>query len=441
MKRRPIFLMTVIFLQLTAASASAFNADLTADGDVDGADLAVFAADFNADELASFVVFFGAAGYFPGDQFQAWEGGPAYYQRWPAGPFTDFHVFPIAVWLQTPANANAYKAIGINHFIGLWQGPNESQLSSLKAAAMPVFCDQNAVGLNSVNNSIIKAWTHQDEPDNAQWNSGGWYDPPILPSVVVARYQAMQAADATRPVFLNLGQGVAWDMWYGRGTRTNHPEDYPLYALGADILSYDIYPVNSTHTDVKEKLWLVAYGVDRLRTWSNYGKPVWVWIETTKISAGSNRRPTPAEVKAEVWMAIVHGARGIGYFCHKWDPFVEAGLLSDPEMRAGVSAVNAQISTLAPILNTPSVAGAALVTTSNPAVPVDVMIKRASGCTYLFAVAMGPENIVATFTLNGFTGFQAVEVISESRQISATNGVFQDGFTGYGVHIYKLPNS
>ena len=23
---------------------------------------------------------------------------------------------------------------------------------------------------------------------------------------------------------LNLGQGVAWDGWYGRGTRTNHPE-------------------------------------------------------------------------------------------------------------------------------------------------------------------------------------------------------------------------
>ena len=31
--------------------------------------------------------------------------------------------FPIAVWLQAPANAERYRAIGINTYVGLWRGP------------------------------------------------------------------------------------------------------------------------------------------------------------------------------------------------------------------------------------------------------------------------------------------------------------------------------
>ena len=64
------------------------------------------------------------------------------------------------------------------------------------------------------------------------------------PQVIIDGYKAMVAADATRPVYLNLGQGVAADTWYGRGNRTNHPEDYPLDSQGADILSFDTYPMN-----------------------------------------------------------------------------------------------------------------------------------------------------------------------------------------------------
>jgi hypothetical protein len=256
-----------------------------------------------------------------------------------------------------------------------------------------------------------------DEPDNAQSNGSSGYDPPILPSVIISRYQAMQAADVTRPIYLNLGQGVAWDGWYGRGTHTNQPADYTEYAKGADILFCDIYPVNSTNADTKEKIWLVAFGMDRLRQWSNYEKPVWNWIETTKISASTNRLPTPIEVKAEVWMSIIHGARGIGYFCHQWDPFIEAGLLSNTEMKNAVAAINAQITSLAPVLNTQSVANGVITTSSNTAIPIDTMVKRSGGFTYVFAVSMRPGNTTGIFVLREFTGNSIVEVIGESRQL------------------------
>jgi hypothetical protein len=291
---------------------------------------------------------------------------------------------------------------------------------------------------------------HQDEPDNAQ---NGTQDP-VPTDTIISGYRTMRAADSTRPVYLNLGQGVAADTWYGRGNRTNHPEDYPLYAQGADILSFDIYPMNvfpaaadaadwakAFHDLVAQNIWFVAEGVDRLRGWAEYQKPVWVWIETTNFDGQAGFALTPELTRAEVWMAIIHGARGIGYFCHVFSPaFIEAGLLADPAMTAGVRAVNDQITALAPVLNTQSVANGVATTSGNSAVFVDTMLKRSAGSTYVFAVGMRPGTTTATFTLRGFTGRSNVEVVGENRSLSATDGVFTDTFTSHAVHIYRTPN-
>jgi len=174
--------------------------------------------------------------------------------------------FPIAVWLQDPKNAQKFKDAGINLFVALWQGPTEKQLEALQAAAMPVICAQNEMGLRHKDDKIIVAWMHGDEPDNAQELPGKkGYGPPILPQQIVDDYKKLKAADPTRPVMLNLGQGVAWDNWHGRGVRTNKPEDYPEYVKGGDIVSFDIYPAVHEHKEVAGNLWFVAQGVERLR--------------------------------------------------------------------------------------------------------------------------------------------------------------------------------
>jgi hypothetical protein len=83
---------------------------------------------------------------------------------------------------------------------------------------------------------------HGDEPDNAQSRGKGkGYGPPILPATIIEDYRRTKKADPSRPVLLNLGQGVAWDRYQGRGTRTNHPEDYAEYIKGRDIVSFDIW--------------------------------------------------------------------------------------------------------------------------------------------------------------------------------------------------------
>src|SRR5262245_15972653 len=244
------------------------------------------------------------------------------------GFLTDPNVFPVAVWLQSPARAPDYKAVGINLYVGLWRGPTEDQLAELKRHGMRVVCSQNEVGLKHLDDPTIVAGMHGDEPDNARsLGRGKGYGPPVTPAKVVEDYERLKKADPSRPVFLNLGQGVAWDQWFGRGTRTNHLEDYPEYVKGCDIASFDIYPAAHDHRDVAGKLWLVADGVSRLRKWTDGRKPVWNCIECTHIS-NPDAKAAPAQVKAEVWMSLVRGSRGIVYFAHQFRPtFIEAGLL------------------------------------------------------------------------------------------------------------------
>ncbi len=186
------------------------------------------------------------------------------YQRWDRGVSSDPSFFPIAVWLQAPKNAPRFRDVGINLYVGLWKGPTEGQLRALKEAAMPTICAQNEIGLSSANADIIVGWMHGDEPDNAQARRDGkGYDPPILPSEIVARYERIRQRDASRPVLLNLGQGVAFDPYIGRGVRRNHPEDYPEYLKGCDIASFDIYPAVHRNEAVAGKLEFVAKGVER----------------------------------------------------------------------------------------------------------------------------------------------------------------------------------
>lgn len=364
---------------------------------------------------------------------------PSAYASWSKGPGASPDYFPIAVWLQDPRNAPRYKELGINLYVGLWKGPTEPQLAALEKAGMPVLCAQNEFALRHLDRKIIVGWLQPDEPDNAQSpTTGKGYDPPVPPEKVQAAYQQMHQADPDRPVLLNLGQGVAWDGWYGRGVRTHKPEDYPAYLPGGDIVSFDIYPAVATHPDVAGKLWLVPFGVDRLRQWSHDQKPVWTCIETTRIS-NPTLKPTPRQVQAEVWMALIHGARGLIYFAHEFKPkFIEAGLLADPEMAATVRTLNHQILRLAPVLNSPTVPNAATVTSSSPDVPLDIMVKRHGGATYVFAVAMREGQTTATFTVGGAKGTGKVEVLDEGRDITAKDGRWEDEFAGYGARIYRV---
>jgi hypothetical protein len=159
-------------------------------------------------------------------------------------------------------------------------------------------------------------------------------------------------------------------------------------------------------------------------------------IECTKISQRNPRKPTTMEVKSEVWMAIIHGANGYSYFCHSFvTPQDEAAPLHDPLMLKTITAINKQVASLAPVLNSATTTDYATVASSNKDVPVDIMTKNLGKANYIFSVGMRSGFTTVTFTVK--SGSNA-EVIGEGRTIKITDGKFSDEFAPYGVHLYKV---
>ena len=136
-------------------------------------------------------------------------------------------------------------------------------------------------------------------------------------------------------------------------------------------------------------------------------------------------------------MSLIHGSRGLIYFVHQFQPtFKEAALLDDPEMLAGVTALNRQIHALAAVLNSPTV-DAVIVTSSAQEVPIACMAKRHGGATYLFAVAMRNQSTRGSFRIKGLAKDSRLEVLSESRTVPVADGEFTDNFGPYEVHLYR----
>lgn len=350
----------------------------------------------------------------------------------------DRNSFPIAVWLQNPNNAAKFKKAGINLYVGLYRGPTAEQLELLTKAGIPVICGQNARSLSFKDNPIIVGWMHDDEPDNAQaLAEGKGWGPPILPSVIQEDYKMMREADPTRPVLLNLGQGVAWDNWIGRGVRRNKPEDYPEYVKGSDIVSFDIYPAVHDHEEVAGKLEFVARGVERLRNWAGPNRTVWNCIEAARIS-NERTKPTAEQIRSEVWMSILHGSRGIIYFVHQFKPnFIEASLLEDPELLAGVTKINAQVQSLAAVIHSPE-SNWKVTVSGQPGLKVATMAREHLGTNYIFAVAMENRPSKVVLKTSELSRVGSVEVIDESRSVTVTSGEFGDEFKPYEVHLYRF---
>ncbi len=395
------------------------------------------------------------------------------YAQWENGPSTDPAYFPLAVWLQFPRNARTYRDLGINLYIGKYRGPSGQELDQLKEAGISVICTQNEESLKHIDHEAIVGWMQEDEPDQCRLLADYWdnslqtiqdawgplpfadiqewrasYGPhgaPIPPRWVQEDYERIKTRDPSRPVYLNLGTGVALDQLGGRGIRSRHPEDYYDYSKACDIVSYDTYPDRAGGAR-KGKLWYVARGVKRLYEYSGGEKIVWNIIEGSRSSATGNR-PTPESLRSEAWMSIIHGSRGICYFVHLFQPqFVEAGVLGDTELMQGMRDLHREILALAPVINSPTLENAVSVRSSVPVTEPDMlsddlqaiaaMAKSYNDDIYIFSIRMEGTPAQGEFRVN--TNGSRVEVLGEGRTIPISNGRFTDRFDSYQVHLYKV---
>lgn len=362
------------------------------------------------------------------------------YARWELGPPTDPAFFPIGVWLQDPRHAERYARLGVNTYVGLWQGPTEEQLERLGQAGMKVVCALNEVGLAHLDDPTIVAWMLPDEPDNREKKPDGSKRAKYRPDQILGLYERLRERDPRRPVWLNLGQGVANDDFKGRGAL---PVDYVDYARACDILSFDVYPVaNLKRADGGDFLWYIAKGLERLRRWGGPEKVLWNFVECTSIHDPA-LKATPEQVRAEVWIALVHGSRGIVWFVHQFQPELDTtALFKDRAMMEMVQRVNAEVTAFAPALNGPDLTGVS-VESASAEVPVALLAKRDGDDLLVFSVGLRNASTEATFRLEdlellGGAPPTAVEVVGEERSLPLGQGAWRDAFEPWGVHVYRL---
>jgi hypothetical protein len=367
------------------------------------------------------------------------------YAGWSRGIPTDPNFFPIVVWLQGSWHAQELSQLGINIYLGNNSGTDllaASDLVILKSYGMYAIIGQDSVGLANIDDpTIVGWWMTPDEPDNAQSNGSGGYGPPVDPSTLVTEYNTYKAADPTRPLYLGLGQGVAYANYEGRGS---DPPPESSYVSAADIVDFDIYPYNNCGGDPNDQVtcgqfWLNAYGVDELHQWSTRNQAVWSDFETTVIAADSTAGPTPQETISEVWLALIHSANGICYFIDSWNPsFREDAIFENSAMVAAVTALNQQILSLAPELNSADIPNLVTVTSSNGSAPIDTMVKANGTSLYVFSAISRAGTTTASYTIAGMSGNGVASVIGENRTINITAGQFYDDFSVNAVHIYQI---
>ena len=113
-------------------------------------------------------------------------------------------------------------------------------------------------------------------------------------------------------------------------------------------------------------------------------------------------------------------------------PFHVLGTSPASDDDEDVTAINKQIQSLAPALNSPIGKGVLTV------MPIDILVKRHGGATYIFAVNMRDAPAKGKFAVNGIGESAQAEVIGGDRKIQVIGGKFEDDFQGYEVKLFKI---
>ena len=267
-------------------------------------------------------------------------------------PLTDTSIYPIAVWAMPSSEAAPLSELGVNIFVAGEENPR-GWCDTLAASGCVGFVHWSSRRTPGQRAEIAASpgflgWMHGDEPDNPAVVDDVFRITRIPPSRLQSAYDEMRASSTPAPMYLNLGQGLA------NGINQSTPDSlYPAFCSTADIVCYDVYPT-STQENGLDRLHLVARGVERLRRFAGPDKPLWIWLECTAIHDGDagigNRAPLPHEVRAEVWMSVVHGADGIGWFPHQFKPYRGGTRAIPEEVQTEIGLTNGLLHQLAPVL-------------------------------------------------------------------------------------------
>ena len=373
------------------------------------------------------------ASQLPGVSLEEVDGGAGFYGQFSNALPSSPGWFPIGVWgsyNHTQANRDLDAAAGINTYV--WVADNSFMPAIRADGRFKVIQDHN----NRTNVGAETAgWSLGDEVDMCcgppGFLGGNGYD------MLTSNHSKLPVDGRLR--YTNYGKGVMfWE------TDADAAKFVNLPFLG--VVSNDIYWFTDPNERSRAGYRVAAsYGktVDRMRYLDGLDgqrKPIWNFVEAgwpfTESAAQGGRSIQPAELRAAVWHSLIAGARGIIYFQHSFGgPCIgdHHVIRSNCEgTRAMVSAVDAQVKSLAPVLNSPTVTSG-----SSASQGIRTMVKWNGQNLYVFAGSTGAGS---TGQIDiPCVGDASASVLGENRTVPVSAGSLRDQFAdGNAIHIYRI---
>lgn len=373
----------------------------------------------------------------PGVTLRPVDGGSTFYSRFSTPLPDDPTFFPIGVWLESvlsSSDTSTDQAAGLNTYVGITAN---SSLATVAAAGMRTLPQQNEWKTNG-NAPANAGWLLADEVDMTDGPGAGY--------TTMANINAGLPPDG-RMRYTNYGKGVAY--W------ETDAEAKQFVTAYQDAVSADVYWFTDNNSCAQYEGGALLNGatraltpaechraynygalVQRVRKLADYTRPVYGLVEVGHPSTQTAWPTiTPAQVNAAVWHSLIAGARGIVYFNHSFGgPCQTQHALRDPcyaATRTQVTATNARVKALAPVLNGPYADGV-LTGTSG----VAATVKAYGGSLY---VLTGSINGGAGSLTMPCVGNATATVLDESRTVPVTGGVLSDSYPDANtIHLYRI---
>ncbi len=417
--------------------------------------------------------------------------------------------FPIAVWDQSPQGGNvpapyanqaaAFKAMGINVFLGLYgwpenYGSDNGEIEAAAAEGMYVVAGGDPYSDTSPQSvASVEALVATLPASEQQYFAGyQWLDEPAAcngsgeTQSIAAQIATVNSEDPGKIISANEGSWAAFlpNNLMGSSTCLTQAE---ANLKDASMLSADDYaltdPWHSSQCIGANCIYLYGQEAANLKHFAKPTQPVWEFVETgtddlgyssqngacdaaTNLCANGNEyRATPVQVNSSAWDAVINGARGIEWFCDDtiaYDACAGGGSDGNPAeggstvIPANLTYIDQNIEGFASELNSPDVGGLT-VSSSNSSVPVTSMLKKVDGQYYLFTESNRDGATTATYADPAFANKTATLVYDSAANYDPASSEQGNSFTvsadgsftdtlgtsanPYQVKVYEIGNA
>jgi hypothetical protein len=386
-----------------------------------------------------------------GPTLRAVDGGDHYYDAFTDSFPTSPDFFPLGVWFtdtSRPEDIASDRALGLNTYVMLTADSNLQLIKNSGMFALPDTPSDYSAGQFLMDEADMWAG-----PGDAPWTGKTPPEPICIPEDAKCGYTVMMELHEKVPsdvlTHANYGKGVTF--WQSHADAARFVNDFQQLVSVDNYWFTDDDICQASQGGALKKSGEAALSASECHLAANYGittqyvrslvqpraaMPVWNFVELGHPYTDGGTITGP-QMRAAVWSSIINGARGITYFVHNFGgPCPSYNLLRDhcgDAIRADLTAVNQQITRLAPVLNAPFLDGYA-----RSDGPVDLAVKRYQGSNYVLVGATTNEPSEATITLSCGNADSA-EVIDENRTLPIINRAFHDTYAdGNAVHLYKI---